>query len=413
MLAVEKAGASVEVFPLRREKTLQMHPEAVDFVDRAHFVPLFSLEIIRDNVRMILTHPVLWFSTLWTLARANFGCRRFLVGALAVFPKCVTLARHMRQQQIGHIHAHFASHPAAAAWMIHQFSGIPYSFVAHGSDLHRDRHMLSEKVRDAAFVIAISKYNRRIILDDTGEQYADKVKVIHCGVNVLDFQPVEQSSSSMDADLLHVLCIGTLHEVKGQIYLIDAVKAVTSSGVKLQLHLVGDGPDQKMLERHVAESGLKDIVVFEGRRDRHEIIQLLQTADILVTPSVPTSDGRREGIPVVLMEGMASGLPVIASRLSGIPELVHHEISGLLTEPRDTDAIAAALERLSADAEMRSRMGAAGRLVVEDRFSLKASVRQLLSHICVPEAVPTSMVRHKNETSNTPAAALKFEEVTR
>lgn len=412
MLAAEEAGARVEVFPLRREKTKKMHPEAVDFVHRAHFVPLMSLEIVRDNFRMLLTCPLLWLGTLWTVVRANIGCRRFLVGALVVFPKCVTLARRMQELKIDHIHAHFASHPAAAGWIIHQFSGIPYSFVAHGSDLHRNRHMLTEKVRDAAFVVAISNDNRQTILHDTGEQYSDKVKVIHCGVNSADFRPVQHSTAAMSSDVLHVLCIGTLHEVKGQTYLIDAVKTVTENGVQMKLHLVGDGPDQQMLERQVAEARLTDVVVFEGRRDRHEIIQLLQAADILVTPSVPTANGRREGIPVVLMEGMASAVPVISSRLSGIPELVQHEVNGLLTEPGDTAAIAAALQRLCADADLRRRFGAAGQKTVEDHFCLDVGVRKVLSHICGEEA---PMNHHHRVQSARPAAPPEshvLEEVT-
>lgn len=381
MLAAEEAGASVDVFPLRREKTQKMHPEAVDFVRRAHFVPLMSSEIIVDNLRLLMTRPVLWLSTLWTIVRANIGCRRFLLGALAVFPKSVTLARRMKASKIDHIHAHFASHPAAAAWMVHQFSGIPYSFVAHGSDLHRDRDMLSEKVRDAAFVVAISEYNRRIILDEAGELHAAKVNVIHCGVNPANFRPQEDRQDSDEQKILQVLCIGTLHEVKGQTYLIDAVKAVRDQGVKTELHLVGDGPDQQMLEQHVAAQGLENSVVFEGRRDRHEIIELLNAADILATPSVPTADGRREGIPVVLMEGMASGVPVISSRLSGIPELVEHDVNGLLTEPGDTQAIAHALLRLAGDAPLRKRFGDAGRATVEKHFNLEAGVRQVLQLI--------------------------------
>lgn len=381
MLAAREAGACVEVFPLRREKTTKMHPEAVDFVHRAHFVPLLSLETIRDNLRMLLTNPLLWTRALWTIIRANLGSRRFLFGALIAFPMCVTLARRMKQLQIDHIHAHFASHPTAAAWIIHQFSGIPYSFVAHGSDLHRDRHMLSEKVRDAAFVVAISNYNRQIILEETGAQNSDKVKVIHCGVKPEDFCQEDKLPPDTNSDVLHVLCIGTLHEVKGQKHLIDAVRTVVRNGVRLKLHLVGDGPDQQMLERRVNEAGLSSVVVFEGRRDRHEIIQLLQTADILVAPSVPTADGRREGIPVVLMEAMASGISVISSRLSGIPELVQHEVNGLLTEPGDTAAIAAALQRLCGDAGLRRKLGEAGRRMVEEHFSLDTSVRKVLSEI--------------------------------
>ncbi len=413
MLAAEEAGARVEVFPLRREKTTKMHPEAVGFVDRAHFVQPISSEIVRDNVHMLLTHPLLWTGTLWTIIRANLGCRRFLFGALVAFPMCVTLARRMKQLRIDHIHAHFASHPAAAAWIIHQFSNIPYSFVAHGSDLHRDRHMLSEKVRDAAFVVAISNYNRQIILEETGVQHSDRVKVIHCGVNPADFRPLNKLPATANSGLLHVLCIGTLHEVKGQTYLIDAVRTVVRNGVRLKLHLVGDGPDQRMLERQVEEAGLNGVVTFEGRRDRHEIIELLHSADILVAPSVPTTDGRREGIPVVLMEGMASALPVISSRLSGIPELVQHEVNGLLTEPGDTAAIAAALQRLCEDADLRHRLGAAGRKMVEDHFRLDVSVRKVLSHICGVK----SPVDHQNHMQSvTPATSLEdhvFAEVTR
>lgn len=401
MLAVEEAGSCVEVFPLRREKTKKMHPEAVDFVDRAHFVGLMSSEIICDNLRMLLTHPLLWMRTLWTIIRANLGCRRFLFGALVVFPKCVTLARRMKQLKIDHVHAHFASHPAAAAWIIHQFCGIPYSFVAHGSDLHRDQHMLSEKVRDAAFVVAISNYNRQVILNATRQRRADKVKVIHCGINPRDFGPCALPNAGTNSDQLHVLCIGTLHEVKGQTHLIDAVQTVVTNGVALKLHLVGDGPDQQMLERQVRKAGLTDVVVFEGRRDRHEVIQLLQMADILVTPSVPTANGRREGIPVVLMEGMASAVPVISSRLSGIPELVQHEVNGLLTEPGDTAAIAKALQRLCDDADLRRRFGAAGQKTVEEHFSLDSGVRQLLSHICRAE---TPIDQHHHDERETPTA---------
>lgn len=402
MLAAEEAGANVDVFPLRREMTDKMHPEAVEFVHRAHFVPLMSSEIVFDNLRMLMTHPIRWLSTLWTIVRSNIGCRRFLVGAVAVFPKCVTLARRMQEQKIDHIHAHFASHPAAAAWMIHQFSAIPYSFVAHGSDLHRDRDMLGEKVQDAAFVVAISEYNRRIILDETGEQHAAKVNVIHCGVNPADFRLQENHRSIGEENVLQVLCIGTLHEVKGQRYLIDAVKAVTDQGVKIKLHLVGDGPDQQLLEEHVTAHGLEEAVVFEGRRDRHEIIELLKTADVLATPSVPTADGRREGIPVVLMEGMAAGLPVISSRLSGIPELVEHDINGLLTEPGDSQAIADALLRLASDVELRKRFGAAGRKTVEKHFSLEAGVRQVLHQIGRSHGVVIQKASsdHHKETSN-------------
>ena len=391
MLAAESAGVNVEVFPLRREPAQVMHPEAVAYVKRAHFLPLVSFEILRDNLKLLASRPKLWLRTLFTLVRANLGSRRYLTGALAAFPLCATLARRMQESQIDHIHAHFASHPAAAAWIIHQFSGIPYSFVAHGSDLHRDRHMLCEKVRDAAFVAAISEYNRQIILAETGDDFDAKVRVIHCGVNPDEFRsenPPERQATGTKC--LHVFCIGTLHEVKGQLYLIEAVHRAIAKGLQIVLHLVGDGPDEPKLRKQVTAAGLTHCVVFEGRRNRHEVIRLLQTADILVAPSVPTADGRREGIPVVLMEAMASGLPVIASRLSGIPELVEHNINGLLTEPRDAAGIADAIELLGRDSALRSRLGAAGRKTVQNHFNMETSMAQLLreSRRTMPDSRP-------------------------
>lgn len=382
MQAAEKAGANVEIFPLNREATGKMHPESVAYVKRAQFLPLFSMEILRDNLATLLKHPGLWLRTLFKVMRANLGCVRFLKGALAVFPKCVTLARRMRELQIDHIHAHFASHPAAAAWIIHQFSGIPYSFVAHGSDLHRGQHMLCDKVRDAAFVVAISDYNRRIILDVAGHNHAAKVTVIHCGVNSLDFRSDHDSARKPVGDTaLKVICIGTLHEVKGQRYLIEAVGRARANCHDLILHLVGDGPDRKRLEQQVAAAGLTRHVIFEGLRDRHEIIRILQTADVLVAPSVPTANGRREGIPVVLMEAMASGVPVVASRLSGIPELVQDQVNGLLAEPRDAGGLANAIELLCNNPALRKRLGDAGRKTVEESFNMEVSVACLLQKI--------------------------------
>lgn len=394
MVAATEQGVDVEVFPLRRERTEKMHPEARTFVDNAFFLPLFSARILRDNLKEIFSRPVLWFTTLWTVVRANFGCLRFLTGALAVFPRSVTVAAIMREQRIQHIHAHFASHPAAAAWIIHHFSGIPYSFVAHGSDLHRDRHMLAEKVRDAAFVVAISDYNRRIILDETRACDADKVKVIHCGVDPQDFCPPDNAAET-GTEPLSIVCVGTLHEVKGQGILIQAVAEATAHGVFFQLHLVGDGPDLELLTRMAAEAGVSDLVHFEGRCDRQEVIQYLQQADIVAAPSVPTRDGRREGIPVALMEAMAAKVAVVASRLSGIPELVQHNVNGLLTPPGDVHAVAEALVRLSGDAELRARLASAGRQTVIERFSLKENTRALLQEI--ESSLHHSLIRSESE----------------
>jgi glycosyltransferase involved in cell wall biosynthesis len=310
---------------------------------------------------------------------------RYFVGILSFFPKTVHFAYKMQQDGIEHIHAHFASHPAAAAFIIHRLTGIPYSFTAHGSDLHRDQHMLREKVADSVFTITISNFNKEVIVQACGEQYRDRVLVLRCGVDTTLFRPSLRHAEALTPDNpFNVLCIGTLHEVKGQTHLIEAVRLLHERGIPVRCNFIGDGPDLEALQGQVERAGLQSIVVFHGRKTHDEVADALQDADVVVAPSVPSRDGRKEGIPVVLMEAMGSGVPVVASDLSGIPELVINNQSGLLVPPGDAQGLAAAMERLAADAALRQQLGNGGRNRVLDEFDLQKNAAQLVQ-LFVPE----------------------------
>src|ERR671924_277880 len=188
MLAMRQQGIQVEVYPLLREREEVMHPEAAQFVNVAHFQPFISLPIIRANLYFLWKKPSVYLKTLWDLLRANWGSFNFFTGVIGIFPKTVLFAYQMRADKVRHIHAHFASHPAAAGFIIHRLVGIPYSFTAHGSDLHRDRHMLAEKVAEAAFVATISQYNKELIISECRGSYREKVTVVHCGVDTEVFR---------------------------------------------------------------------------------------------------------------------------------------------------------------------------------------------------------------------------------
>jgi len=379
MLAVEQRGVQVELYPLLRERTTVMHPEAKPFVKRAHFQPFISWPILRSHLYFLRKKPRAYLNTLGTALRATLGSFRFFTGILGIFPKTVYFAHLMKDQGIDHVHAHFASHPAAAAFIIHRLTSIPYSFTAHGSDLHRDRHMLREKVAEAAFVIPISNYNKEMIIEECGQQVEDKVIVIHCGVDTQVFQPCpEKAQHRQSTSPFNILCIGTLHEVKGQTYLIEACRLLHERGVDFGCHFVGDGPDMATLTKQVTRLGLTERICFHGRRTREDIAEMLQKADVLVAPSVPTKNGRREGIPVVLMEAMASGVPVIASSISGIPELVKDGHSGLLTPPHDAQLLADAIERLYHDPALQQHLRTAGREKVVHEFDLYTSAAELV-----------------------------------
>lgn len=379
IVAVQAQGVQVEVYPLQRERTSVMHPEAVPLVEAAHFLPLLAFRFLGAHWYYLRRKPRQYFRALWDSLRATWGSARYFFGILAFFPKIVQFARMMERDEIAHIHAHFASHPAAAAFIIHRLTGIPYSFVAHGSDLHRDQHMLCEKVAESAFTVTISHYNARVIASVCGEEALEQVAILRYGVDTEVFTPRPRYNTNGGHDKpLVILNIGTMHEVKGQTYLIEACRLLKERGVRFTLEFIGDGPDQPALEAQVAAAGLAASTVFHGRLQRQAIVERLQQVDILVTPSVPSSDNRREGIPLVLVEAMASGVAVIASDLSGIPELVLHEQTGLLTPPRDSAAIADALERLARDPALRQQLADGGRAKVLREFDLATNAAALI-----------------------------------
>ncbi len=379
ILAVEAAGLQVEILPLQRERTEVMHREARPLVARARFTPwLFSWSLLLAHLHYIRRRPAVYLATLSTLIAANWGSRRYLAGAIAFFPKAVLLARIASQQRLTHLHAHFASHPAAVAYVIHRLTGIPFSFTAHGSDLHRDRHMLREKVAAAKTVVAISAYNREVILKECGQEFGPKVVVIHCGVDTERFRPrAHPTPFERQAGPFAIVCTGSLHAVKGQRVLLSACRRLRDEGHDFVCHFAGDGPDRRELEAFAEEAGLASRVRFHGQLTQAALRALLDDADVVAAPSVPTTCGRREGIPVALMEALGSGIAAVASRLSGIPELVRHEETGLLIPPGDDGALAAALARLATDSTLRHRLARQGRDLVHQEFDLHQNATTL------------------------------------
>ncbi len=376
--AMDALGAVVEIYPLLRHHQHVVHPEARAWVRRARFQPFLSWRILRANAYFLLHRPGVYLRLIGDVLRGVWGSANFLVGALGIFPKCVLFACDMRQRGIQHIHAHFANHPALAAFIVHRLTGIPYSFTAHGSDLHVDRHMLAEKVAAAAFAVTISDFNREVIVRECGESVRGKIRVVHCGVEPAVFLPAATPRSG--GGPLRIVCVASFVDVKGHRFLVDACGILARRGVDFQCELVGEGPLRRAVERQVERLGLQDRVRFQGGLPRGDVARLLAQADVAALASHPTRQGKREGIPVALMEAMASGLPIVATAISGIPELVESGKEGILVPPADARALAEALQHLAQDEPMRQRMGEAAREKVLCDFSLEANARALLAH---------------------------------
>jgi colanic acid/amylovoran biosynthesis glycosyltransferase len=386
VLALEAQGHRVELYPLVRQREPVVHPEAAPLVERAHYLPFLSLAILRSNWWYLRRRPAVYLGTLWSVLRGTWPSPNFVVGAIGIFPKVVHASRAMVAEGVQHVHCHFATHPAVAGYVVSRLTGLPFSFTAHGSDLHVDRRMLAEKVDEAAFVVPVSGFNAQVIVEECGEAVRPKLAVVHCGV---DSELFRRRPSRQRPGPFTVVCVGTLHEVKGQGYLVDACRHLVDAGVDVRAVLVGTGPDEAALRAQAARLGLADRFELVGGRTQAQVIELLQHADVLVAPSVPTRQGKREGIPVVLMEAMSCGVPVVASDLSGIPELVEDGVSGLLVPPRDAVALAVALRSLHDDPGLASRLGDGGREKVRRDFDVHASAAHLASLFgATPTATP-------------------------
>lgn len=324
--------------------------------------------------RRLRRQPWRYLSTLALALWCNASDLNLLAGAVVYWAQAVALAEEFERAGIEHIHAHYATHPALVAWIVHRFTSLPYSFTVHAHDLYCHRAMLARKVAAASFVVPISELNRRVLSQLPMPARARPMPVIHCGVELDRYEPRPPRTVGP----LRLLTVGSLQAYKGHRFLLEAL-ALLRERLAFECVIVGAGPLAGRLRRQARRRGLVDRVHWRGACTELEVRRELLRADLFVLPSVRAFDGQAEGIPVALMEAMASGLAVVASRLSGIPELVGHGREGFLVPPGDATALADAIFLLS-DGQLRQRMGRAGRVRVEREFNLVANVGTLAQH---------------------------------
>lgn len=376
MLELERQGLRLVVFPLLRARQAVRHAEVERLRAEVLYTPFLSLPIVRANLHYLRRGAGRYLRLLWRVLAGNWGSTNLFAGAVGIFPKAVYFARLVEERGAAHVHAHFATHPALAALVVSELTGVGYSFTAHAHDIFLHEHMLAEKAERSRFVVSISEFNKRYILERAPRVSPDRIKVVHCGIepDKYDARPRDPGGESGPPT---ALCVASLQPYKGIRYLIRACALVSERVPGFRCLIVGEGADRPELEALVAELGLRETVRLLGARPQHEVTSLLRDADLFVLPSVVAPTGQMEGIPVALMEAMASRLPVVSTRLSGIPELVEDGVSGLLVPPADEAALAEAITTLCSDTQLRQRLGERGREKVVEEFDLRESVARL------------------------------------
>jgi glycosyltransferase involved in cell wall biosynthesis len=372
ILELERLGFDVEVFALVRERAPVTHPEAAAVAARAHYGFPLRPRALAAQVSWLVRRPGRYLGAWAGAARGNLRSPGFLLRALAVVPVAAAWARDMERLEVEAVHAHYATHPALAAWVVHRLTDLPYSVTAHAHDIYVERAMLGPKLGEARAVVTISDFNRELI-GRLVPGARDRIRVVRCGV---ELERLQLPASERDGPF-RVLCVGSLEPYKGQRFLVDACARLRDEGLDLRCRLVGDGEDRAMLEARVAAAGLDGVVELLGAQPRERVREELAACDAFVLPSVVTPEGKMEGLPVALMEALAARRPTVATRVSGIPELVEDGVTGLLVPPEDAAALAAALRRLAEDPALGRRLAEAGHARVREQHDLERNVTRL------------------------------------
>jgi len=371
-----RQGHEVWVVPMRPSERV-VHAEALQLLEKSVVEPLLSWEVLRAAWSEFFRSPARVLRALVLLLTWN---PRHLLKNLSVYPKGLWLAGLARRLGADHIHAHWAATTASMAMVASEVSGISWSFTAHRWDIV-ENNLLARKCQHASFARFISRSGLELARG-RGVVCGSRARVLHMGVKLPERIATDKVASAVgrDREFLTVLCAANLIPVKGHTYLIQAIAHLIKEGKKIRLLLAGDGELRPALETQVAHLGLKDWVVFLGYVAHEKLLDLYRQnkVDVFVLPSVDLGNGLHEGIPVSLMEAMAYGVPVIATKTGGIPELLD-DGAGLLVPPKDPKALAEAIARLATDPTLRRALGSAGRRRVEQEFAIEVVVRRLVN----------------------------------
>lgn len=370
---VEAAGERVLRYSIRPGETRLPDPRDEAEAAQTRVVLASKASLLRAWIAMKLVHPVRVLracGTAWRMA-AKAGTQRWRY--LAYLFEAAWLVRDWRREGVRHVHAHFGTNPAAVARLAHVLGGPPYSFTVHGPDEFDAPGALDlrGKIADAACVAAISEYGRSQLMRWADWQDWPKIGIVRCGLDA-DFVGAAPEPVPSAPQLCYV---GRLSAQKGLPVLLDAVAMIAEAHPDLRMTIVGDGPLRADLEARAASLGIVQHLNFTGSASNADVRHYIAAARALVVPSFA------EGLPVVIMEALALGRPVIATAIAGIPELVDAE-TGWIVLPGNADALAQAMRAaLTAAPAVLEAMGEAGRERVAARHDAAANARMLLSMI--------------------------------
>lgn len=379
ILAHERAGLAMDIFSLRRTDDSRFHAalakvqSPVFQVARAGSKATVVLDELREHGKH-LPH-------LWNVVQNSKANAEDLLQA-------ARMSRAIVDRGIVHMHAHFGTVATVVARLASKITGISYSFTAHAKDIFHEvvvEDVLRRKLADAAGVITVSQFNVAFLKDKYAEAAAG-VRLIYNGLDLDEFQ-FEQSGDRPPL----ILAVGRLVEKKGFSYMLEACSILRSRGVQFRCEIVGGGVLESELQAQFEELDLGDCVELCGPMSQSDVITKIRQASVLAAPCVHAEDNDRDGLPTILLEAMALGTPCISTPVTGIPEVLKNDETGLMVAERDEVELADACERLLADPHLRATLVLNGRRLIEENFDIDkntAKIRAFFSEMTGLELVP-------------------------
>ncbi len=288
--------------------------------------------------------------------------------------QAVYVGSRLQEARISHVHAHFAGMAARTAFWMAKFFPITFSLTAHANDIFAPRNFeigLDKLVSEARVVITETDYSEKFLR----ERFPERADRIHRIYNGLDLSEFGRANFSSDPPL--IVAIGRLIAKKGFTDLIRACALLVERGRPFRCEIFGEGPLESQLRGQIVELGLQELVLLPGPKPQHEVRKHLASADVFVLPSVPGADGGMDNLPTVIMEAMATGLPVVSTRIGGIPEMVVENETGFLVSPGDVVVLADAIEKVTNDQSLGQKFGQAGYERAQMLFSIEKNARAL------------------------------------
>lgn len=395
--AMEALGERLEIFSLLPPEPPPHHP-MVSQVQAVVTHPPVALArkaaaFVHAHAEVIVAAPAGYARALALAARRTLSSPSTL-SSMRQFLRAGFFAAEARRRGVTHLHAHFANAPAAVAEYASRMLDIPFSFTAHAKDLYlTPAPLIAERTAAAEFVATCTNYNVDYFNSILPPEHWAKVNLVYHGVDLSRFSYRSPSYEFQGGDApASILSVGRLVPKKGFGDLIEACARLKDMGVTFRCRIVGEGPLRATLEQAISARGLTGLVTLEGAMTQDRLIGLFAAADLFALSPRITDDGDRDGIPNVIVEAVATGVPVVTTAISGIPELIEDGRTGLLVASNDPQALARAMAHLLGDAKLGLRMAAAGRARLEQCFDCGRNTGALralmMRRVCEPVEAP-------------------------